>query len=263
MGSHRRTSLVSLCLPSPLSLRPRLIIFSSFAPTEFIPPRDLALRGKDSSLFGLADSLVAESTSAAAAAAPILVAAGDERNEPALVKRRRLGGGGAPGFALVQDILGTAGPSGASTSKRRRVVDDDDDLPAVGDIGKSARRASSDQALPSKATGSAIASAQLGRMLSKARSTSFASTSTAIPSALGGMGPSLVPADANSSRSSSSSTAPISSPFKGLRFLLKCGVKQVRSDMERCIPILGGVIVKDEEKEVGEGVDYVIVKLNR
>ena len=182
-----------------------------------------------------------------------------------MVKRRRLAGGGAQGAALVQDILGMAGPSNASTSKRRRVVEDEDDeedLPAVGDIGKVARRASSDQVMPLKSTGSAIASAQLGRMLSKARSSSFASTSNAIPSALG-MGPSLVPADANSSGSSSSSTAPISSPFAGLRFLLKCGVKQVRSDMERCIPILGGVIVKDEEKEVGEGVDYVIVKLNR
>ena len=258
----------------------RLSTFSHLL-AEFIPPGDLALRGRDSSLAGLSTSIMAESSAAVAAAsssaagsaAPALVQDGNERHEQAVVKRRRTGagvgtGGGVEG--LVQDILGNvAGSSSGGVVKRRRVIEDeeeDDDLPSVADVGKTARRRSSTDKAPapsSKNVPATGAPPQLSRMLSMARSTSFASASNAGPSGLT-LGRSLAPGDPPSRSSSSSSAAtPMSLPFKGLRFLLRCGMKQVRRDMETCVPILGGVIVKEEDKEVGEGVDYVIVRLNR
>lgn len=190
---------------------------------------------------------------------------GDERLEQAVLKPRRVAGRvvGAGVASLVQDILGSQRPAEASTSKSRRPlkdIKDEEDLPMIGDNDNAHRdrQASSEQAKLLNP----VAPAQLGRMLSKARSTSFASTSNAIPSALG-MGPSLVLGDSVSNRSSSNGSIPTTSPFKGLRFLLKCGTKQVRGDMEKCIPVLKGVIVKEEEKDIREGFDFVVVKLSR
>ncbi|CDZ97539.1 Nucleotide excision repair factor NEF2, RAD4/CUT5 component [Phaffia rhodozyma] len=73
--------------------------------------------------------------------------------------------------------------------------------------------------------------------------------------------PISVPDKSSSTRLDQDSIPPPSVlPFRGLTFLLRCGKGLVRRNMIDCVSELGGSIVSEEEAE-SVGVNYVVVKL--